>query len=648
LVTGSYTLGVDLGTVYTAAASARGTQAAVVDLGDHSAAIPSVVCLTDDGTFLVGDEANRRALTDPSRVAREFKRRLGDPVPLLIGGTPMSAEALQSELLRYAVARASNNEGGRPNRLVLTHPASWGPMRLDLVRETARLAGVTDALTLSEPIAAAYSYGARGDFAAGDTVAVYDLGGGTFDASIVRWTDTGLELIGEPVGIEHLGGLDFDAAVVAHVVGSLSPELDDADPEDATMATVMYALRQQCVEAKEALSTDTRATVSVMLPSGMHTVRITRSEFETLLRPALARSVEILDRAIRNAGLLPGDLRCVLLSGGSSRMPLVTELLSSTLERPIVVHAHPKYVVALGAALAIERGAETASSAATPPVAPEPAVLPVPDPIVASATFLGPTAAAIDPASAVDPTVPTSTSTWPPAVTAPPWTPSPPPAPPGTPTPATRRPGGLAVGVAVGALLLAVFAIVRFGSSGSSSASSNRSGATTGTSPRSSSPATTATSTTVPGPQRFASQLDSVLAPAPSARAEVVNAVNQLGSCAISSDSAIAALNDAINIRQMMLTQLQQLDTSLLPQGGDAVNDLQQAFNASISADRSFISWAQFVAENGCNGNAAHNSDFDTANSSSMDATTAKNAFLSLWDPVATQLGSKQYLETDL
>jgi hypothetical protein len=261
-------------------------------------------------------------------------------------------------------------------------------MRVDLVQQVARLAGVSNVVTMTEPVAAAYCYAQQGSFATGDTVAVYDLGGGTFDATLVRWTSSSFEVVGEPFGIEHLGGLDLDEAVVAHVVGALSPALDDLDPDDAGAAAMMAALRHEAVLAKEALSADTEADVNIVLADGPHSVRINRSELETLVRPALARTVEVLERAIGSAGLAPGDLSAILLSGGASRTPLISQLIGQRMTTPVITYAHPKYVVALGAAASTSTDRSlppsprpaaaaaavvaTAPNATTPPAAPPP------------------------------------------------------------------------------------------------------------------------------------------------------------------------------------------------------------------------------------------------------------------------------------
>ena len=151
---------------------------------------------------------------------------------------------------------------------------------------------------------------------------------------------------------------------------------------------MMAALRHEAVLAKEALSADTEADVNIVLADGPHSVRINRSELETLVRPALARTVEVLERAIGSAGLAPGDLSAILLSGGASRTPLISQLIGQRMTTPVITHAHPKYVVALGAAASTSTDRSlppsprpaaaaaavvaTAPNATTPPAAPPP------------------------------------------------------------------------------------------------------------------------------------------------------------------------------------------------------------------------------------------------------------------------------------
>jgi molecular chaperone DnaK len=346
-----YVLGIDLGTTFTAAAVWRDGRAEICSLGTRAAAVPSVVLLRPDDSILIGEAANRRALIEPDRVAREFKRRFGDSTPVLLGGSPYSADALTAKLLASVVADVAAAEGGEPMALCISHPANWGSFKTDLLRQAVRRAALhLPVQYTTEPEAAAISYSQEQRLAVGETIAVYDLGGGTFDAAVLRRTPHGFTILGQPEGIERLGGIDIDAAVFNHVVQALGAAFAALDEDDPSAITAVARLRQECTQAKEALSSDTDVSIPVILPGVSTEVRLTRAELESMVRPALYDSIEAMKRALRSAGVAPDDLSAVLLVGGSSRMPLVAQMVGAELGRPIAVDVHPKHAVALGAA----------------------------------------------------------------------------------------------------------------------------------------------------------------------------------------------------------------------------------------------------------------------------------------------------------
>jgi Tol biopolymer transport system component/actin-like ATPase involved in cell morphogenesis len=362
-----YQLGVDLGTTYTAAAIIRNGTAEVATLGTRSLEIPSVVFLRDDGELLIGEAAERRSLTEPDRFAREFKRRIGDPTPVLLAGAPFSAHTLMAKLLRAVVKVVSDREGGLPDHTVVTCPANWGDYKRELFDQALRQADVEPVSVVTEPEAAAVHYAATTRVGPGETVAVYDLGGGTFDAAILRNDGNTFHLVGDPQGIEQLGGVYFDDAVFSYVAGYVADALGALDPDDPGSVAAVSRLRRDCVEAKEALSWDTDTTIPVALPNQRTEIRLTRSEFEEMVRPALAESVEAMRRALRLAGVEPPQLKAVLLVGGSSRIPLVGQMLMHDLQRPIAIDVHPKHAVALGAAhIAAAEAAGSAAATAEP------------------------------------------------------------------------------------------------------------------------------------------------------------------------------------------------------------------------------------------------------------------------------------------
>ena len=187
-----YDLGIDVGTSYTAAAVRRPDGVVeVVGLGPIADNIPTVLYLGDDGTLIVGDAANRRSVIDPAGAAREFKRRMGDPTPMILRSSPFSAEALMARMIDYVTQRVADRERDLPRHTVVTHPANWGPYKLELFDQALRLAGAESATGLTEPQAAAIAYANEERVPTGSAVAVYDLGGGTFDAAVLRKTERG-------------------------------------------------------------------------------------------------------------------------------------------------------------------------------------------------------------------------------------------------------------------------------------------------------------------------------------------------------------------------------------------------------------------------------------------------------------------------
>ncbi len=378
----SYTLGIDLGTTSSAAAINDGTTVRMLSV-DHSAAVvPSVVHLDSEGTILVGAAAERRAITDPGGVAREFKRRFGDPQPLILSGTPVSANDLMLEVAKALVGIATDQLGEAPTEIIVCHPANWGSYKVGLLADTLENSSLPPHRLITEPEAAAIHYAAQERVGDGEVIAVYDLGGGTFDAVVLRKDEartSGWEVLGEPRGIERLGGIDFDVAVLHHVIEALSLDLDAFDSDDPANLTAMTRFRAECREAKHALSADVSATVPVLLPGYNETVRITRREFEALIDPAIGRTIDTLDVAVSTTGLEMESIDRILLVGGSTRVPLVAARLAAATQRPIMSDAHPKHAMALGAAAfgALDAPVASEDVPMATPLSPEP---PSPEP----------------------------------------------------------------------------------------------------------------------------------------------------------------------------------------------------------------------------------------------------------------------------
>jgi len=369
----SYRLGVDLGTTYTAAAVNVDDRVEMLGLGIRAMQVPSVVFLRNDGTVVVGEAAEQEGAADPARLVREFKRRVGDSVPLVVGGSPFSAQALTARLLAWVVGVATERQGGPPEHVCVTYPANWGPFKRDLLGQAIEMAGLrgTPTSTRTEPEAAAIAYASRDRVAEGDRIAVYDLGGGTFDAAVLVREAEGFRLAGPPEGIEQLGGIDFDEAVFRHVLSALGDEVAQLDDMNPATVTALSRLRRDCVDAKEVLSFSVETVVPVALPGITQAVRLTRGELDDMLRPAVGETVAAMRRVLGSAGVEPGDLAAIVLVGGSSRIPVVSEMLSAEFGRPLALDNHPKHDVALGAAIRDAPAAEPPAASPTPAPIPE-------------------------------------------------------------------------------------------------------------------------------------------------------------------------------------------------------------------------------------------------------------------------------------
>lgn len=353
----SYFLAVDVGTSRTAASTARfaadgSLLTAPFPLGRSSDSAPSAV-FAADGELLFGESAERRGIAQPERLVREFKRRVGDDVPIRAGSDRFAAEDLYARTVAWVVDAVAEREGTRPAAIAVTIPVTWGGHRSGLVAAALSREIPGEIRLISEPEAAARHYESTSPLEAGRTLAVYDLGGGTFDAVVLRkGADGDVHIVGDPVGIGDFGGADFDDLVLRRVVAAAGLAGAELAADPATRVA-LSTLRRECVEAKEALSFDSEAVVPVLVGTSPTTVRFTRSEFEELIEGGIDRTMEALAQALETAGVEDGDLEAILLTGGSSRIPRIAELVSERFDRPIAIDADPKAIVALGAARAL-------------------------------------------------------------------------------------------------------------------------------------------------------------------------------------------------------------------------------------------------------------------------------------------------------
>ena len=363
-----YVLGIDVGTNHTTAAISRlddpAADAVEIVRLSRARALPSVLHLAEDGSIEVGDDAEKWAASQPDRIARGFVRRVGDEVPVFVGGEQFTAQELTALLARWVLDRVVAQDGEPPKQIVLTHPAGWGGYRRGLLHQELRVQGVGEVTLLPEPVAVGEQRAAETDLEPGATLAVYSLGDSVFSASVIRRVASGsFLLLTRTESMDQLGGARFTDLLLGQVRGSLGqpmPELDLADPQ---ARVALYRLRQACAQAKEQLSTAPEVLVPVALPSqenrqSAQQVRVTRGSFEELIRSTVTCTVDLLLRTIRAAALTPAQIDAVLLVGGSSRVPLIAELVSTSLaskDTVLVQDQAPELTPVKGAALAARR-----------------------------------------------------------------------------------------------------------------------------------------------------------------------------------------------------------------------------------------------------------------------------------------------------
>ncbi|MEN3306134.1 MAG: hypothetical protein V7603_2336, partial [Micromonosporaceae bacterium] len=345
-------LGVDFGTSNTAAMLRLADGRTRPLLFDGAPLMPTAVYLTPDGQMLVGRDAERHSRVDPSRFEPNPKRRVDDGV-VLLGDTELPVPQVFAAVLRQVGVEAHRQLGAVPEQVRLTHPARWGEQRRRLLAEAARLAGLPSPQLVAEPVAAASYFTAvlRSAVPVGRSLAIYDLGGGTFDATVVRRTPTGFTVLAEE-GLPDVGGLDFDHAIVEHLgrtyAGSHPAQWGSlVNPGDGTERRHRRMLYDDVRAAKEMLSRTTSADIH--LPALEVDAHLTREEFEGLVRPYLEHTVVCLNRCIATTGIPSRDLVGIFLVGGSSRIPLAAHLIHTELQIAPTTLEQPETVVVEGA-----------------------------------------------------------------------------------------------------------------------------------------------------------------------------------------------------------------------------------------------------------------------------------------------------------
>ncbi len=347
----SKVIGIDLGTTNSCVAVVEGGKPVVIANAEGERTTPSVVAFTKDGERLVGGTAKRQLATNAGRTVSSIKRYMGTTSRTRIDGKDLTAQEISSMILSKLRKDAESYLGEAVSEAVITVPAYFDDSQRKATQDAGRIAGLNVLRIINEPTAAAVAYGL--DNETSQTVLVYDLGGGTFDVSIIEIED-GVFTVLATGGDTRLGGDDFDTALVDYLVA----EFKKSDRIDLRKdPAAMGRLKEEAEKAKKELSA--AASVQINLPfiavgkDGPHHLEasLTRAQFEMMTADLLNRTVEPVQSALRDAGVTAASLGKILLVGGSTRMPAVERKVREVLGREPSRNLNPDECVAMGAAV---------------------------------------------------------------------------------------------------------------------------------------------------------------------------------------------------------------------------------------------------------------------------------------------------------
>ncbi|MCY2988273.1 MAG: Hsp70 family protein [Planctomycetota bacterium] len=344
-------LGIDLGTTNSEVAIIVDGKPVVLKDSDGSAILPSVVGLDRDGRLLVGRTARNQAILAPERTVKSIKRRMGLDVKVTLGDQSFTPQEVSAMILRTLKERAEQVLGQPVRKSVITVPAFFNDNQRQATREAGELAGLEVVRIINEPTAASLVYEAHATRR--ERLLVYDLGGGTFDVSIVQIERGVVEVLASH-GDTHLGGDDFDQLLLDFVCNQFQDE-HGLDLREVPVAK--SRLLQAVEEAKKRLSSEAFTLLAeefLVEKDGLplHLQReLDRREYEELIGPLLHKTVRCVDAALADAKLLAQDIDKIILVGGSSRTPLIHRLLEEQLGQAPHLEVDPDLCVAMGAAV---------------------------------------------------------------------------------------------------------------------------------------------------------------------------------------------------------------------------------------------------------------------------------------------------------
>ncbi len=344
-------IGIDLGTTNSVVSTMEGTKPRVIENKDGSRTTPSVVAFKD-GQIIVGDAAKRQAITNPNTVS-SIKRDMGTNRIVKIDDKEYKPEQISAMILGYLKEYAESSLGTKVTKAVITVPAYFNDQQRQATKDAGKIAGLDIERIINEPTSAALAYGLDKENLKEQKILVYDLGGGTFDVSVLEIDEGTLEVLAT-TGDNRLGGDDFDKLIMDTIIERFKAE-HKIDISSDKMA--MQRIKEVSEKTKKDLSG--MLEVDIDLPfltanaSGpIHfNTKLTRAEFEKMAKPLINKTLESVRQALKDAKLSANDIHKVLLVGGSTRIPAVKAMLEQELNKKIDTNINPDEVVAMGAAI---------------------------------------------------------------------------------------------------------------------------------------------------------------------------------------------------------------------------------------------------------------------------------------------------------
>ena len=344
-------IGIDLGTTNSCVAVMEGGEPVVIPNPEGARTTPSVVGFSKTGERIVGQAAKRQAVTNPERTITSIKRKMGSDYKVSIDGKSYTPQEISAMILQKLKSDAEAYLGEPVTEAVITVPAYFTDAQRQATKDAGKIAGLEVKRIINEPTAAALAYGA--DKEDDQKIMVYDLGGGTFDVSIIEMGD-GIQEVLATAGNNHLGGDDFDDRLINYLADQFKGETG-IDLRSDKMA--MQRLKEAAEKAKIDLSGMTQTNVNLPFITADATgpkhldCNITRAKFNELTADLVQATMGPVNQALSDAGLKPSDLDKILLVGGSSRIPAVQEAVKNITGKEPFKGINPDECVAIGAAI---------------------------------------------------------------------------------------------------------------------------------------------------------------------------------------------------------------------------------------------------------------------------------------------------------